>query len=231
MNAPNASAAPESMLLRSEVPEDATLAERAYLQLRDQIVTLRMPPGSLVREDEMIKELGMSRTPIREALLRLALEKLIMPITRRGTFVSDVNVGDVRTIYELRRELEGAAAAWAAERRTEADIQEIDVLIDELREIPRASSVDARAQLSPDQKAHFLIYRMCGNQLLSEVLRMHYFLSARIWFLAGGRVTMLEPFDLQIELLNAIKAGDAEDARRLAHLHNDHAESTLRAAL
>src|SRR5947199_7785278 len=101
MNTPNVSAVPESMLLQSSIPQDATLAERAYLQLRDRIVTLRMPPGSLVREDEMIKELGMSRTPIREALLRLALEKLIMPITRRGTFVSDVNVGDVRTIYEL----------------------------------------------------------------------------------------------------------------------------------
>jgi DNA-binding GntR family transcriptional regulator len=228
---PNASAAPESMLLQSEIPEDATLAERAYLQLRDRIVTLRMPPGSLVREDEMIKELGMSRTPIREALLRLALEKLIMPITRRGTFVSDVNVGDVRTIYELRRELEGAAAAWAAERRTDADIQEIDALIEELGVVPTYNSVDARAQMSPDQKAHFLIYRMCRNELLSEALRMHYFLSARIWFLASGRVTMEEPFDLQIQLLTAIKAGDTERARRLAQLHNDHAESTLRTAL
>lgn len=231
MDSPNASVVPERMLLESEIPEGATLAERAYLQLRDRIVTLRMPPGSLVREDEMIKELGMSRTPIREALLRLALEKLIMPITRRGTFVSDVNVGDVRTIYELRRELEGAAAAWAAERRTEADIREMDELIEELRQIPRASSIDARAQLSPDQKAHFLIYRMCQNQLLAEALRMHYFLSARIWFLAGGRVTMLEPFDLTIDVLEAIKGGNSEDARRLAQLHNDHAESTLRAAL
>jgi DNA-binding GntR family transcriptional regulator len=231
MNRRETATASEPVWLASDIPEGATLADRAYLELRTRIVTLQMPPGSLIREDEIIKSLGMSRTPIREALLRLARQKLVLPVRRRGTFVSDVNVGDVGTVYELRRELEQMAAGWAAERRSDADIDEIDALLDEMRDVPRASGEDARSQLTTDQRAHFLVYRMCGNELAAETLRSHFFLTARIWFLASGRVTMFEPFDLLIELLEAIKRGDVEAARRLAYEHVRHAESTLRAAL
>jgi DNA-binding GntR family transcriptional regulator len=231
MNQREPAMATESVLAASEIPEGATLADRAYLEMRTRIVTLRMPPGSLVREEEVVRELGMSRTPIREALLRLARQKLVVPVPRRGTFVSDVNVGDVGVIYELRRELEGMAAAWAAERRADADMEEIDRVLDEMRGIRRASGADARSQLTTDQRAHFLIYRMCANDLAADTLRSYFFLSARIWYLVSGRVTMLEPFELMIGVLGAIKRGDAEEARRLAYLHIQHAESTVRAAL
>jgi DNA-binding GntR family transcriptional regulator len=223
----------QSPQLSTPVPPDASMAERAYLELRDRIVSLRIPPGALVREDEVMKDLKMSRTPVREALLRLTQEHLVTVIPRRGTFVTEVHVGDVGRIYEFRRELEVVAAGWAAERRTEADLEEIDKLIADLREhnaVPTAE-VDARSQIISDQSAHNLVYRLSGNPLIEDTLASYYFLAARIWFLASGRVEMEEPFIGLIELLEAIKAQDAEAARRHAREHSEAAEAAIRSAL
>jgi DNA-binding GntR family transcriptional regulator len=219
--------------LHTPVPEDASMAEQAYLELRDRIVSLQIPPGALVREDEVMKDFKMSRTPIREALLRLGQEKLVVVIPRRGTFVTEVHVGDVGRVYEFRRELEVVAAGWAAERRNESALPEIDELLDHLREINGipASEVDARSQIGTDQAAHNLVYRLSGNPLIEQVLSSYYFLAARIWFLASGRVTMEDPFLGLIELLEAVKDRDAEAARRHAREHSEAAEAAIRAAL
>jgi DNA-binding GntR family transcriptional regulator len=219
--------------LSTPVPEDASMAERAYIELRDRIVSLRIAPGALVREEEVMKELKMSRTPIREALLRLAQEKLVVVIPRRGTFVTEVHVGDVGRLYEFRRELEVVAGGWAAERRDDSDLEQIDQLIAELQDaesVPAAEG-DARSQITADQRAHNLVYRLARNSLLEDVLGSHYFLAARIWFLASGRVEMEEPFHSLIELLEAIKARDPEGARRFAREHSEAAEAAIRAAL
>lgn len=220
--------------LSADLPEDATLAELAYHVIRDRIVTLEYPPGGLIREEDLMQDLEMSRTPVREAMLRLSLERLVVMVPRRGTFVRDVNIGEVARIYELRRGLEAQAAEWAALRRKDSDIPEIDALIEEMRSIPRhppTPGTDARTEIPLDQRAHFLIYRICGNHFAEDVLKSHFFLSARMWFLAAGNVTMDEPFDLLIELFEAIKARDGDKARELAIEHNTHAERSLREAL
>lgn len=219
--------------LKTPVPEGASMAERAYLELRDRIVSLRIPPGALVREEEVMKDLGMSRTPIREALLRLAQEKLVVVIPRRGSFVTEVQIGDVGRVYEFRRELEVVAAGWAAERRSESDFPAIDELIAELRELNKTPvpEVDARSQIVADQRAHNIVYRMAQNPLIEDVLGSYYFLAARIWFLASGRVTMESPFIGLMELLEAIKKGDAKAARKHAREHSEAAEAAIRAAL
>lgn len=219
--------------LSTPVPADASMAERAYLELRDRIVSLRIQPGELVREDKVMKDLKMSRTPVREALLRLTQERLVVLIPRRGTFVTDVHVGDVGRVYEFRRELEVVAAGWAAERRSDSAVEEIDALIAELRELNAVPVVetDARSQITSDQRAHNVVYRLAGNPLIEDVLSSYYFLAARIWFLASGRVEMEEPFVGLIELFEAIKAQDAEAAKRHAREHSEAAEAAIRSAL
>jgi DNA-binding GntR family transcriptional regulator len=219
--------------LATPVPADASMAERAYLELRDRIVALKIPPGALVREDQVMKDLKMSRTPVREALLRLTQEHLVVVIPRRGTFVTEVHVGDVGRVYEFRRELEVVAAGWAAERRSEDDFAEIDDLIEEMRghnKVP-LKDVDARSQITADQRAHNLIYRLAGNPLIEDTLSSYYFLAARIWFLASGRVEMEEPFIGLIELFEAVKNRDPETARRCAREHSEAAEAAIRSAL
>jgi Transcriptional regulators len=96
-------------------------SEAAYLRIRDRIVSLDMPPGSVVNEARLREELVIGRTPIREALQRLALENLVKSIPHRGTFVTDVNITDLARITEVRVVLESHAARLAAERLAGAD--------------------------------------------------------------------------------------------------------------
>ena len=96
------------------------IADRAYFELRDRIVTLQLPPGAPLIEDELMRELGIGRTPLREAVKRLALENLVEVRPRRGTYVTEVNVADIVHITEVRAELEGQAAQLAAMRIDEA---------------------------------------------------------------------------------------------------------------
>jgi DNA-binding GntR family transcriptional regulator len=209
----------------------ATLADRAYEELLDQIVTLRRTPGTLLNEAELVRELGTSRTPVREAILRLARLGLVVAIPRRGTFVSEVHVGQVAKVYELRRELEGLAAAWAAERADADGRDAARAMAGLLRGIDVRPDADARSQHALDRRAHFLVYELAGNPFARELLESHYLISARMWSLAGGHVAMEEPFALMIDLLEAVAAGDPPRAAALAHRHNDHAVQTLRAAL
>ena len=95
------------------------LADRAYVELRDRLVTLRIAPGAPIDEDLLGRELEMGRTPVREAIKRLALENLVTVFPRRGTFASEINITDLAHISDVRTQLEGHAAYRAAQRITE----------------------------------------------------------------------------------------------------------------
>ena len=103
-------------------------------------MTLRVPPGSALVEDELMRELGIGRTPLREAIKRLALENLVEIRPRRGTYVTEVNVADIVHITEVRAELEGHAAQLAAMRMEDAGRAEAEALLAELEDLdPRDS--------------------------------------------------------------------------------------------
>src|ERR1700677_3763678 len=100
-------------------PGGELLADRAYEELRDRIVTLRIAPGAPIDEDVVGQELQMGRTPVREAIKRLSLENLVTVFPRRGTFASEINITDLADISDVRTQLEGHAAYRAAQRITE----------------------------------------------------------------------------------------------------------------
>src|SRR5580704_4804248 len=108
------------------------LADRAYAALRDRIVTLRIAPGAPINEDALGRELALGRTPLREAIKRLALENLITVFPRRGTFASEINITDLTAICDVRTQLEGHAAYRAAQRITPAQEAELHELIERL---------------------------------------------------------------------------------------------------
>jgi len=93
-----------------------TDADKAYKQIKEKIVTIEMKPGAVIREVELMADLKLGRTPIREALKRLQSENLVIATPRRGMFVSDVAITDLTQIYEIRVELEALCARLAAER-------------------------------------------------------------------------------------------------------------------
>ena len=84
------------------------MADRAYAEMRDRIVTLRIPPGSPIDEDALGKELAMGRTPVREAIKRLSLENLVTVFPRRGTFASEINITDLAPHRRRARPARGA---------------------------------------------------------------------------------------------------------------------------
>src|SRR5579864_2396195 len=146
----------------------ALLADRAYVELRDRIVTLRVPPGAPIDEDAIGAELHMGRTPVREAIKRLALENLVTVFPRRGTFASEINITDLAHVSDVRAILEGHAALQAARRITEAQRAELEGLLVELRD--SHGSDDVEALMALDARVHRFIYRCTGNPYLEETL-------------------------------------------------------------
>jgi DNA-binding GntR family transcriptional regulator len=205
------------------------LADRAYVELRDQIVTLALPPGAPINEEALGRELDLGRTPIREAIKRLALENLVCVYPRRGTFVSEINITDLAHISDVRVELEGHAAYRAAQRRTPTQRQELDGL---LEEIARRANGDADALMGLDARVHRFVYRCAGNPYLRDTLERYLNLSLRIWYLVLGRLPHLfERVHEHRELLHAIRDGDAERARSIAADHVATFEREIRGVL
>lgn len=190
-------------------------SEAAYLRIRDRIVSLDMPPGSVVREPRLREELEIGRTPIREALQRLALENLVKSIPHRGTFVTDVNITDLARITEVRVVLESHAARLAAERLTDPDQLAIRELLDVLE---AGGASDQRELMHLDQHIHRQIYKAARNSFLENTLETYLNLSLRLWYLVvDHEVRLREAVAEHVELLRAVLAGDgsrAEDAMR-----------------
>src|SRR5512133_4381963 len=110
-------------------PSGELLADRAYAELRDRILTLAIAPGAPINEDALGRDLEMGRTPVREAIKRLALERLVTVFPRRGTFASEINITDLAAISDVRVQLEGHAARRAAERCTPDQRVQLDALV------------------------------------------------------------------------------------------------------
>src|SRR5436309_3874745 len=190
------------------------LADRAYSELRDRLVTLRILPGSPIDEDLLGEELGMGRTPVREAIKRLALENLVTVFPRRGTFASEINITDLAHVADVRSQLEGHAAYRAAQRITDAQRDELDELLGELE---HSRGTDDLAKLMAlDARVHRFIYRCTGNPYLEATLTGYFNLSLRIWHLVIDRLPHLSArVHEHDEVLRAIADGDARRARRI----------------
>jgi DNA-binding GntR family transcriptional regulator len=204
------------------------LADRAYVELRDQIVTLALPPGAPINEESLGRQLQLGRTPLREAIKRLALENLVAVYPRRGTFVTEINITDLAHISDVRGQLEGHAALRAAQRLTAAQRDELDVLIDEVG----GAAGRAEQLMELDARVHRFVYRCAGNPYLRDTLERYLNLSLRIWYLVLGRVPHLfERVHEHTELLDAIRLGDADAARDIAAAHVARFETEIRGVL
>jgi DNA-binding GntR family transcriptional regulator len=206
------------------------LADRAYAELRDRIVTLRIPPGAPIDEDLLSVELEMGRTPVREAIKRLALENLVTVFPRRGTFASEINITDLAQISDVRTQLEGHAAYRAAQRITEAQRKELEDLLAELEH--SQSSDGDEALMALDTRVHRFVYRCAGNPYMEETLGRYFNLSLRIWYLVLDRLPHLPArVHEHDDVLHAIAAGAAERARDILAEHVSTFEREIRAVL
>jgi DNA-binding GntR family transcriptional regulator len=205
------------------------LADRAYAALRDRIVQLRIAPGAPINEDELGRELDMGRTPVREAIKRLALENLVTVFPRRGTFASEINITDLAHISDVRQQLEGHAAYRAAERLTTAGRAELATLLERIA-APGDAPRDELMALDAD--IHRFVHRASANPYLEETLGRYFNLSLRIWYLVLDRLPHLtERVREHRELLEAVRDGEADRARTIAADHVGTFATEIRSVL
>ena len=214
-------------------PVRVLLADRAYVALRDRIVTLAIRPGEPIDEDRIGAELQIGRTPVREAIKRLTLENLVIVFPRRGTFATEINTSDLTHISDVRKALEGHAAYRAAQRITPARRAELGGLLDELA---RSESLgvgdDLGALMALDTRVHRFVYACAENPYLAATLDRYLNLSLRIWYLALDRLPHLGARVREHdELLHAIDAGEADRASSIIADHIETFEREIRAAL
>ena len=222
-------ARPSPRLLGPPDGEAASLADRAYYRIREKIVALELRPGAVVNERELVEELAIGRTPVREALRRLAQEKLVEVFPRRGMFVTGVDVRDLARLCEVRAALEPEAARLAADRATEAELDELLRLADELETRRRRSDRDL---IALDERIHRTIYRAAHNHFLEATLEEYYALALRIWLMALDQTGELRAAVLEHrDLLDAIVYGKGAEAARIMREHVEHFEAEMRRVL
>ena len=205
-----------------------SLAERAYVAIRRLIVTLDLEPGSVINERELVERLGIGRTPVREALRRLAQEGLVEVYPRRGMFVTDVDVRRLAQLSEVRAVLEPEAARLAAERLAEPGRGELEELLHELD----ADELDEQALMALDERIHRAVYRWARNDLLEATLEQYYVLALRIWTIAlDRRHELQDAVQEHRALLEAIRDGDGERAAATMRAHVEDFEQAMRRVL
>jgi DNA-binding GntR family transcriptional regulator len=218
-------------VLAGNGPAAGSLAERAYEQLREDIIAVRLAPGTLLREDELMRQLDVGRTPVREALQRLRTDGFVTVIPRRGTLVTEISITDLAAIYEVRKQLESWASRLAAERAGPDDHAEARELRDQLAALQAGD--DYPTLLALDRRIHRFVYRTTRNEFLAETLDRYHNLSLRILHVAMRRYPPLTPrlddvVHEQGGMLDAICAGDGAAAERIAHAHISTFERAIR---
>lgn len=208
-----------------------SLADVAYESIRDRLLLLDIKPGELLNDDALAKALGVGRTPIREALKRLELDRLVVTYPRRGTFATRVDVTDLSYISEIRAQLEPLAAARAARVASEAVRAHLKDVLDEVQafNVQGATIVET---LQLDARVHQGMYAAAGNPHLEDILIRYDNLATRIWCMVMDRLPDLSlHVHEHVNLLRAIIDGDEDKAAELARAHVSGFEHAVREAL
>jgi DNA-binding GntR family transcriptional regulator len=223
---------PTSMLAasRQRRVRENSRSEAAYRRLKDMIIALELPPASVLDEARLMRDLGLGRTPIREALQRLALENLVVILPRQGTIVADLNLSDLQKIFEVRLELEALAARLAAARATPEQVAAMEALFAESEAVIRRSDHGQLIQL--DHQAHRLLAQAAHNEVLEENLERLYNHVLRLWNVSLHKVGRLrEAIEEHRDIIAAVKAGDGQRASQIMRAHITGFQAEFMAAL
>ena len=203
------------------------MSTRAYAEIRNLIVRLELAPGEVVREEALQRQLGIGRTPIREALQRLARDQFVTVIPRRGMLVSSIDVSELSLLFETRAMMEPYAARLACMRGTDADWDEMQRVID-----ASAAAAGDEALLEVDRRCHEIIWNAAGNRFLTDTLDVLYAQSDRVWhmYLADVADTR-HAVDEHAGILALLRAGDADVVAAALEAHVKSFDAQVRAAV
>lgn len=210
--------------------QDHSLGGRVFQRLREDILSGKYKENDELRENTIGKELGVSRTPVREALRQLELEGLVTIIPNRGAYVTGISHKDIWDIYTIRSMLEGLCARWAAEHITEEQMDELEeaILLSEFQ-MKKESGFNTEQIAALDGRFHAILYEASGSRILSHVLSdfHNYVKTARKSSIVSeerARKSIRE----HRQILRAIKDRDPEMAEQLANEHIMHVMQNLK---
>jgi DNA-binding GntR family transcriptional regulator len=209
---------------------EESLTERAYRALEEAIVTLVLQPGEVVSEAQLSTRLGIGRTPIREALQRLARERLVRILPRRGIVVAAVDVREQLRLLEVRREIERMCARAAARRADPGQREGFHAIAAGMD--AAAASDDATGFLRLDRALNLLVLEAARNEFAAAAMALMHGLSRRFWFIHWRRSADLpQAAAVHAELARAIAAGAPEPAAAASDRLLDYIETFTRATL
>ena len=196
--------------------------EEAYEELRVRIVTNGVAPGEILKEKDLMAQLAIGRSPLREILFRLQEENLIKPLPRLGYMVTTLDISDVRELVELRRELEGFAGYLAAQRITPEQLENLRTIIRQAE--TKTAKMQDVSNITEyfDTRFHSLLYQATGNQKLVKILQDLHIVMLRIWFHVGfGAIGFAHQAQNFYNVFEALEQKKAENARTAMEEHVD----------
>jgi DNA-binding GntR family transcriptional regulator len=197
-----------------------------YEELKMQILTGAIRPGTRMMEVELAEEMGVSRTPIREAIRKLEKEGLVTIEPRRGAYASPLSTEDMVEILEVRQNMEGLAAYFAASRMTPDQIDELHEISKNYNAAVAEGSMEK--MIKYDTRFHKFIVECCNNKILARMIEQLQELVLRFRYIYYDNFRRAEnmPEEHQI-ILNAIESGDGDAAREAADVHIDRLKELI----
>jgi len=204
--------------VKQEVTDKYSLRGRVFNRIRDDILSGKYKEGEELREVAIGDELGVSRTPVREAFRQLELEGLIQIVPNKGAYVTGITAKDVKDIYMIRSKLEGLCAYWATYHITEEQMEELEENIYLSKFHAKKGHSEQIAEL--DNRFHEVLYEACNSKMLEHQLRDFHDYVLRV------RKKTLSQFKRSTEstqehemIFEAIKNKQPQEAERLANIH------------
>lgn len=214
------------MNIKDEVTDKYSLRGRVYSKIRADILEGRYKNNDELRELAIGEELGVSRTPVREAFRQLELEGLIRIVPNKGAYVTGITAKDVKDIYMIRSKLEGLAARWAVENITTEQMEEMEENIYLSEFHATKGHFEQIAEL--DNRFHEILYEACASKMLEQQLREYHEYVQRV-----RRKTLSENHrstastEEHKQIMEAIKSGDKDKAEKVANLHIQNAYKNM----
>ncbi len=203
-------------------PATRRQSDSAYDRLKQLIIRAELLPGAVIEEAVMMDLLKVGRTPLREAMQRLAQEDLIENVPRRGYFVTEITAADLYLVFEVRQTLEAFAARLAAERARATHLAEFQTLLADAHSGIASDNRDLDWNLGVDEWFHRIIGQAAGNSHLVAAINRHYGLSVRTLYLSRVPITLIrEEIENYETMYAALKAADPARAEAAMRKHLD----------
>lgn len=197
-----------------------SLADRAYRLLEEQIVTLQLQPGKVVSETELSQSLGVSRTPLRQALQRLSADNLVVMMPRRGLFISEIHLSDHLNLLETRRALDSLLVTSAARRALPHQSRAMQDCAEDMRRAARAG--DTATFMRADKRFDGLLIEAARNRFAAAAAAPLHVHCRRFWYLHRVDSHLQRAAGLHCELIEAVAKGQAAAAEAASHALIDY---------